>query len=96
MEFSRLCWFEIDPQDAADVRGRLGTSTTGTGTYSPFDDVNGDGRINALDQILVLRRMGQALPGATAAATAAVVPPVPLLPPAPLRRVPTVRGELLG
>ena len=88
----------VNAQDAADVRRRLGSSTTGTGTgagaYSAFDDVNGDGRINALDQTLVLRRMGQALPAAPAAPAAA--PGVPVSPPAPLRRVPTVRSELLG
>jgi hypothetical protein len=62
----------VNAVDLADVKRRVGSSTTGdTGAgYSIFADVTGDGRINALDVAAVKQRLGSRLPGDTARAAA--------------------------
>jgi fibronectin type 3 domain-containing protein len=56
----------VNALDVADVRRRLnhtaGSPGTGSGAYSPFADVNGDGRIDARDLATALRDQHNTLP----------------------------------
>jgi hypothetical protein len=65
----------VGTSDAMEVRRRMGTSTTEPapapasdpyGRYAPTADLNGDGRINAVDLKIVRSRQGTHLPFARA------------------------------
>jgi hypothetical protein len=81
--------------DLADVKRRLNRATdnpgSGTNGYSPFTDVNADGRINAIDLAVMKQRLNKRLPDAPPAAApaspaAAATPPVASVLPASITR----------
>jgi hypothetical protein len=63
----------VNSFDLAEVRRRLLHSTaapgTGTSAYSPFADINGDGRVDSMDLSRVLRDQQNALPAAASPAS---------------------------
>jgi uncharacterized protein (DUF2141 family) len=76
---------KVDAADVLTVRRRLATTpasrAVGNYAYNVFSDLDGNGRINAIDQWLVRQGLGRSLPPA----------PAPAAGPAPVRRVSTTR-----
>jgi hypothetical protein len=77
---------KVDAADVLTVRRRLATTPASRGIgnygYSVFSDLDGNGRINAIDLWLVRQGVGRTLPP----------PPAPAATAAPVRRASTTRG----
>jgi hypothetical protein len=82
----------VDAVDLRQVKSRHGTSISAPGSgprdYSPFHDLNGDGRINVLDEQLVRANYLKSLRGTLAEP----LPPARVAAPTPARTAAITRG----